>query len=264
MTLSLKRFLKKEDFPCIEESKESERKMRDLQLDMLRVQQGIWHRRHRAIIVFEGFDAAGKGGAIRRLTERLDPRGFRVHPIGPPNSEEQGKHYLYRFWSALPEPGTIAIFDRSWYGRVLVERVEKLAEKSRWHQAYKEINEFEKMLTDDGIDLIKIFLGISRDEQFRRFEERIHDRYKLWKITEADVEARRKWDDYVEAVDDVFSRTDRRNARWHLIAADDKPYARIETLKTVTHEFKTYVKWIVDKAETHRGRDLARELKRLK
>src|SRR5262249_29987963 len=146
-----------------------------------------------------GFDAAGKGGAIRRLVEKLDPRGFKVHPIGPPEAVEQQIHYLYRFWTRLPKPGTIAIFDRTWYGRVLVEKVEKLAARKRCEQAYEEIVNFEKTLVQDGISLIKIFLAISKKEQLKRFEDRLNDPYKEWKLTKDDVEDRRRWDKYVKA-----------------------------------------------------------------
>ena len=193
--LSLTRLLKKNEFPAIDAKKAAaaqNEKMAKLQLEMLRIQQGVWHQKKRAIVVFEGFDAAGKGGAIQRLTEKLDPRGFQVHPIGPPNPGEQQKHWLYRFWKCLPATGTLAIFDRSWYGRVLVERVEHLIGKPQWKRAYHEIREFERMLTDDGIDLIKVFIAISKAEQLRRFEKRLEDPYKLWKLTMADIEAPQK------------------------------------------------------------------------
>ena len=130
----------------------SEQKFRKLQLELLRIQQGIFYGRKRAIVVLEGFDAAGKGGVIRRLTESIDPRGVTVHPIGPPDPQDQGRHWLYRFWTRLPKLGTIAIFDRSWYGRVLVERVDGLAPRKAWKRAYEEINQFEAMLVNDGIE----------------------------------------------------------------------------------------------------------------
>ena len=233
-----------------------------LQLRMLRAQQGVWHSRSKAVIVFEGFDAAGKGGAIRRLTEPLDPRGVHVHPIGPPDCDEKGEHYLQRFWQRLPAPGTIAIFDRSWYGRTLVERVEKLTPPKRIKQAYREINEFERMLVDDGFALIKIFLAISKKEQLARFSARLDDPYKQWKLTSDDVEARKHWGDYVRAASDTFERCS--NPPWHIIAANDKDYTRIEVLEIVTSELKHHRNWIERKVDTAPQRALKKALKKLK
>jgi polyphosphate kinase 2 (PPK2 family) len=215
---------------------------------MLRAQQGLWHGKKRAVIVFEGFDAAGKGGAIRRLTEDIDPRGVRVHPIGPPTEIELGEHYLQRFWEKLPSPGTIAIFDRSWYGRVLVEKVEKLTPAPRIKEAYREIREFETDLLDDGIELIKFFLAIDKDEQLKRFEDRLKDPYKQWKLTDSDVEARSKWNDYVEAADLMFEKTHTSRAPWYLVPANDKHYTRNEVLRLVTHRFGNYSRWMETKA----------------
>src|SRR5262245_50449560 len=130
----------------------------ELEIRMLEIQQAYHRQGQRAILAFEGTDAAGKGGTIKRLVEKLDPRGIKVWPIGPPSADEHGRHYLYRFWARLPEPGTIAIFDRSWYGRVLVERIDGLTPKPAWKRAYREINEFERMLTDDGVRVVKLFL----------------------------------------------------------------------------------------------------------
>jgi AMP-polyphosphate phosphotransferase len=243
--------------------KRAEGQLKELQLKMLRVQQGVWHKRRRVIIVFEGFDAAGKGGAIRRLVELLDPRGFRVHPIGPPEAADQGKHYLFRFWQRIPAPGTISIFDRSWYGRVLVERVQGLAPKRRWKAAFKEIRQFEKLLVDDGVDLIKIFLAISKAEQLRRFEERLNDPYKQWKLSAADVEARSKWEDYVSAVDEMFLKTHTQAAPWNLVAADDKHHARIESLRIVTKHLDAASGWIESRAERQERRTLEGALKEL-
>ncbi len=156
---SLSRMLREDRFPAIASKRLYERKLEALQRRMLVIQQGIFHARRRAIIAIEGFDAAGKGGAIRRLTEGVDPRGVKVVPIGPPTEDEQGRHWLYRFWRELPLPGDITVFDRTWYGRVLVERVDGLTHKRDWKRAYREINEFERMLVEDGIDLVKIFLA---------------------------------------------------------------------------------------------------------
>jgi polyphosphate kinase 2 (PPK2 family) len=140
-----------------------------------------------------------------------------VVPIGPPAADDQGRHWLYRFWRELPLPGTITVFDRSWYGRVLVERVDGLATKAAWKRAYGEINELERMLVEDGIDVVKIFLGVSKKEQLRRFEERLRDPYKHWKIGESDVQARKQWDDYIEAADDACAH--RRAQRAGIVAA---------------------------------------------
>src|SRR5438445_6485110 len=178
-----------------------EKALTAVQLRLLRLQQAHYHKKRRAMLVFEGWDAAGKGGAIRRLTEKVDPRGLRVWPIAAPGEDEQARHYLYRFWEKLPEPQTWAVFDRSWYGRVLVERVEKLCKPREWKRAYGEINEFEKMLADDGVAIVKVFMHISKKEQLRRFEERESNPYKRWKITKEDWRNRRKWSQYEEAID---------------------------------------------------------------
>jgi len=211
-----------------------EQRLTDSQRQLLALQRTYFHTGRRAVIVFEGWDAAGKGGAIRRLTEKLDPRGVHVHPIGPPTAGEQGRHYLYRFWERLPAPGTFAIFDRSWYGRVLVERIEELASRAEWRRAYGEINAFEQMLTDDGVRLVKIFLHISSDEQLKRFEERIENPFKRWKIGPDDLRNRERWNDYVEAYDEMFEKTSTGSAPWHVVPANAKWFARMRVLEIVT------------------------------
>jgi len=240
----ISKLLHDKEFPHLKDNNKANQRLKDLQLCMLRIQQGMWHRKRRGIIVFEGFDAAGKGGSIRRLVEALDPRGYKVHPIGPPEGDEQEKHYLYRFWTSLPSPGTLAIFDRSWYGRVLVEKVANLTAKERVQEAYKEINQFEKMLTDDGIEIVKIFLAIDKREQLKRFEERLMDPYKQWKITPDDIKARAQWKEYVVAADEMLEKTDNKSAPWHLVAANDKDYTRIEVLKIVTKHLKLHQEWM--------------------
>lgn len=185
--------------------------LKKLQLKILRIQQGNFHKKERIIILFEGVDTSGKGGAVRRITENLDPRGFLVHPIGVPSDDEQGKHYLYRFWKKLPSKGMIAVFDRSWYGRVLVERVEKLIDKKTYERAYTEINQFEKMLTEDGVKIIKICLKITKKEQLRRLEERLKDPYKQWKITKDDIRNRSNWNQYQNAYEDMLQKTNTAN-----------------------------------------------------
>lgn len=238
--------------------------IKKLQLKMLRIQQCVWHTKDRVIIVFEGFDAAGKGGCIRKVTETLDPRGVRVHPIGPPREEEQGKHYLFRFWANLPAKGIIAIFDRSWYGRVLVERVDELIPKKRWKEAYEEINQFERTLTNDGIELIKIFLRISKKEQLKRFEERLDDPYKHWKFTEADIKARGNWIAYYRAVKDMLLQTSTPESPWYVIDADDKEKAREEVLTIITERLKNRASWTERNALQQDTKGLKKALKKLK
>jgi polyphosphate kinase 2 (PPK2 family) len=201
------------------------------------IQQTYYHDRRRGIVAVEGWDAAGKGGMIRRLTEKLDPRGIRVWPIGPPDPVEQGRHYLYRFWTKLPEPGGIAVFDRSWYGRVLVERVDKLAPKEAWKRAYDEINAFEKMLIDDGVRLVKLFLHITPEEQLERFVARLNAPYKRWKLTESDIRVHRQWDKYEDVIEDMFDKTSTGKAPWHAIPANQKWYARVAAIETIADEF---------------------------
>lgn len=259
---TLKRLLKAKNFPS-DESRDYEAVLKKLQLELVRVQQGLWHGKRRALVLFEGFDAAGKGGAIRRLTERLDPRGVKVHAFGPPSPEEQGRHYLYRFWAALPAPGEWAVFDRSWYGRVLVERVEKLASKARWSRAYEEINQTERMLVDDGLDLVKIFLAISPEEQLRRFEARIKDPYKQWKITPEDIRARAKWKDYVEAAEEMVKKTDTSHAPWHLVPADHKHYARRKVLEIVAKGLKRHSDWMEEKSLHREAIEMEKSLKQM-
>lgn len=217
----------------IKDRNDYETELAELQVRILRIQQTYFHEKRRGIIVFEGWDAAGKGGVIRRLTERLDPRGCKVWPIAAPKPEEQGRHYLYRFWTRLPEPGTLAVFDRSWYGRVLVERVEGLASHKEWERAYREINEFEAMLTNDGVRIVKIFLHITPEEQLGRFEERLSNPYKRWKLTEEDIRNREKWPQYQDAIEEMFERTSTTKAPWHAVAANQKWHARVETLDII-------------------------------
>jgi polyphosphate kinase 2 (PPK2 family) len=184
------------------------------------------------VIVFEGVDAAGKGGAIRRLTGRLDPRGLRVHPIGPPEGPELHHHYLWRFHTRMPAYGQIAIFDRSWYGRVLVERVEELTPREDWERAYEEIAAFERTLVSNGTLLVKFWLQVSKDEQLRRFKSRESDPFKEYKITEQDWRNREQWNDYQLAADEMLRRTHSDVAPWTLVSANDKNHARLEVLET--------------------------------
>jgi polyphosphate kinase 2 (PPK2 family) len=208
-------------------------RMRKLQIAMLELEEVYRVERRRGIIALEGWDAAGKSGATQRLIEKLDPRWVQVWPIGRPSPEEQGRHYLWRFWQRLPPPGQIAIFDRTWYGRVLVERVEGLARPKAWRRAYDEINAFEKMLVDDGVRLVKIFLHISDEEQIRRFRERISTPTKHWKMTPEDIRNRARRGDYLAALDDMFALTSTAAAPWHVVPAEYKWFARVAMAKTV-------------------------------
>ena len=185
-----------------------------------------------SLLVFEGSDAAGKGGAIRRITSAMDARFYRVIPIAAPTDEEKAHHYLWRFWRHLPRAGRVTIFDRSWYGRVLVERVEGFAREDEWMRAYQEINNFEEQLADHGMVVLKFWLHIGKDEQGRRFKEREKTTYKQYKITAEDYRNRQQWAAYELAVDDMVERTSTEFAPWHLIEANDKYHARIKILKT--------------------------------
>ncbi|MGE4218625.1 MAG: polyphosphate kinase 2 family protein [Alphaproteobacteria bacterium] len=198
------------------------------------MQLGVRRAGIRGVVVLEGWDAAGKGGAIRRLTADLDPRACKVWPIGAPDPAELGHHFLHRFWQRLPQPGTIAIFDRSWYGRVLVERVESLIPAADWERAYGEIRSFERMLTDDGVRLVKLFLHVSPEEQLKRFRARFADPLKRWKLTEEDFRNRARRADYETAIDRMFAETSTVNAPWTPVPAEDKKFARIAVLETVS------------------------------
>ncbi len=207
--------------------------IRRLQLRLKEVALCYRAQGRRAVVVFEGGDAAGKGGAIRRMSWPLDPRGLKVWPIAAPTDEEKGQHYLYRFWKRLPRPGQIVIFDRSWYGRVLVERVEGFATEPEWRRAYAEINEFERMLADDGICLVKVYLHITNDEQLRRFRARLNDPLKRWKLSGEDLRNRRRWDEHIEAIEDMFCRTSTIVCPWRLIPSNDKKYSRLAVIEAV-------------------------------
>lgn len=201
---------------------------RQIQLRELGYQ--VYRQKRPVVIVFEGWDAAGKGGAIKRITEKMDPRGYVVYPISKPLGEDKTRHYLYRFWRRLAESGQIAIFDRSWYGRVLVERVEGFAAEEEWRRAYKEINSFERQLVDFGTIVVKYWIQISHDEQLRRFEERKRIGYKAWKLTEEDWRNRDKWAQYESAVEEMLLRTSTRTVPWNLIEGNDKYWARVKVL----------------------------------
>jgi PPK2 family polyphosphate:nucleotide phosphotransferase len=189
--------------------------------------------RRSVVLVFEGPDAAGKGGAIKRLVEKLDPRVYRVYSTVKPTAEELARHYLWRFWTRLPKRGQIAVFDRSWYGRVLVERVEGFATKAEWKRAYQEIIDFEQLLAEDDAVILKFYVHISKAEQLHRFQKREADPLKRWKINDEDWRNRNKWDEHNEAAEEMFERTSTPEAPWHVVAGNDKWHARLEILRMV-------------------------------
>jgi polyphosphate kinase 2 (PPK2 family) len=194
------------------------------------------------VAVFEGWDAAGKGGSIRRITGALDARLYHVVPVAAPTEEERAQPYLWRFWRHVPRLGRFALFDRSWYGRVLVERVEGFCSQADWMRAYSEINDFEEQLVRNGTVLVKFWLHISRDEQLRRFEQRERTGFKRYKITGEDWRNREKWDEYECAACDMIDRTSTEIAPWTLVEANDKYYARIRVLKTLCKSIERALK----------------------
>lgn len=208
-----------------------ERQLVSMQSTAQAIQQAYLGTRERAVVVLEGWDTAGKGGVVRRLGWALDPRSFKVHPISAPSSHERGKHYLQRFWEKLPEHGQIVVFDRSWYGRVLVERVEGLATVREWRRGYEDINQFERLLVEDGIRIVKIFLHISPGEQIRRFKDRVTNPLKRWKLSYEDFRNRERWADYEVAIEDMMEETSTKRAPWYLVPANDKLFGRLAAFK---------------------------------
>ena len=211
--------------------KEYKEQLREYQLRFLAFQRKLVNDRRSLMVVFEGPDAAGKGGAIKRVTEKLDPRTIRVYSIVKPTAEEYRHHYLWRFWNKIPPQGEMAIFDRSWYGRVLVERVEGFASREEWKRAYDEINAFEETLHHGGCIIVKLYLHITKDEQLLRFKKRESDPAKAWKINEEDWRNREKWDEHNISAEEMFARTATRHAPWCLVAANFKWHTRIRVLK---------------------------------
>jgi len=229
-TLDLEHALTKKDYKPL---------LKAWQLDLLSLQQSVLRSGMRVILNVEGMDAAGKGGALRRIVQRLDPRGYRVHRIGAPDPENQAKHYLYRFWTRIPGPGELIMFDRSWYGRVLVERVEGIASPEAWQRAYGEINDFERTLVDDDVVLVKLWFHIDPDEQLRRFEKRLSNPFKSWKMTDEDWRNRDRWNDYINAAEDMFVHTGTDKAPWTVVPANNKFYARLIALRALVEGIRT-------------------------
>lgn len=215
------------------EQEEYDKKLKKYQKRLGELQYELAKRKISTVVAFEGQDAGGKGGAIKRLSESFDPLGYRVNPVSAPNEWEKQFHYLWRFWTRLPEPGEIAIFDRTWYGRVLVERVEGFAKISEWRRAYEEINDMEGQWVKQGIIVQKFWMQIDGEEQLKRFQARENDPNKTWKITPEDWRNRDKWDAYVDAVNEMLYRTDTRESPWTVVEANNKLYARLKVLETM-------------------------------
>jgi len=210
-----------------------DRRMAAQQLQLRKLQFEIYERQVPVLAVFEGWDAAGKGGAIKRITETLEPRGYTVSSFAAPRGEEKSHHYMWRFWRVLPRAGHLGIFDRSYYGRVLVERVEGFCAEEEWRRAYREINEFEAQQASFGMVIRKYWLHISREEQLRRFRSRERDPFRAYKLTSDDWRNRARWDAYVDAVEEMLAQTSTPHAPWTVVEADDKLHARVKVVQTL-------------------------------
>ncbi|RMF99798.1 MAG: phosphate--AMP phosphotransferase [Planctomycetota bacterium] len=241
-TMANPRILDRVDLSVSLDRAQYEEELDRLQKRLFRLEHELYLAQIPVAIVYEGWDAAGKGGNIKRLTRGLDPRGYEVVPIAAPNTEEKAHHYLWRFWKHVPKAGHITIFDRSWYGRVLVERVEGFCTESEWRRAYREINEFERQLAEFGTVIVKFWLHIDQEEQLRRFKARQEDPAKQWKITDEDWRNREKWPQYAVAVDDMLRRTSTSYAPWTILEANCKLYARIKALRTVADAIENAVR----------------------
>ncbi len=224
------------------EKEEYKEKLRKLQERISVLHNEMYRNRIPVILAFEGWDAAGKGGAIKRITEQIDPRGYEVIPVAAPNDIERAHHYLWRFWKNIPKAGHLAIFDRTWYGRVMVERIEGFCKEEEWKRAFNEINQMEEHLANADYIILKFWLHIDKDEQEKRFKERQENPEKQWKITEEDWRNREKWSSYEEAVDEMIVRTSTHNAPWIIVEANSKYYARIKVLETVVNALEQRLK----------------------
>ena len=214
-------------------------RLKDAQKRLQALHNRLYRKQVPVVIVYEGWDAAGKGGNIKRIAAALDPRGYEVVPVAAPEPQELARHYLWRFWTRLPKTGHISIFDRSWYGRVMVERIEKLCPDEAWQRAYQEINEFERELHDWGAVVLKFWVHIDPETQLERFRERENTPEKRWKITAEDWRNREKWPQYEEAVDEMLQKTSTAYAPWHIIESRDKHYARLKAIETVIEALET-------------------------
>lgn len=223
--------LKDVDLSLRVEKDEYKKKLKSLQEKARKLTHDCVADNRSIVIVFEGWDAAGKGGAIRRLTGMIDPRLYEIHNIAAPDSSELSRNYLWRFWKRLPERGTIGIFDRSWYGRVMVERVEGFAKEEEWKRAFREIKWFEEDLTNSNIRVVKFFIHIDSETQKSRFEERDKDPLRRWKLTEEDWRNREKWGLYEEAIEEMLLKTHTESAPWIVVSGNDKYNARLQVLE---------------------------------
>ena len=214
------------------------KRLAELQEEARRLQYRCYEQRVPVLMVYEGQDAGGKGGNIRRVVREMDPRGYDVVPVAAPRGAEKNHHYLWRFWRDIPKAGHIAIFDRSWYGRVLVERLEDFAQKHEWQRAFQEINEFEAELHEAGAVILKFWVHIDADEQLARFKARESDPLKSWKMTDEDWRNREKWDAYQEAVNDMIHLTGTAHAPWTIVEGNNKRFARIKTLETIVAQLR--------------------------
>lgn len=217
---------------------EYRKRLKELQKELKGLHNKLYQKKIPLIIAYEGWDAAGKGGNIKRIAGALDPRGYEVFPIASPTKEEKNRHFLWRFYNRLPRTGHVAIYDRTWYGRVMVERLEGFCSENDWQRAYNEINEFEKDLTDWGAIVVKFWIQIDKDTQLERFNIRKNTPEKQWKLTDEDWRNREKWDVYEDAINEMIAKTSTKFAPWNVIESNDKKYARIKTLEIVINEIK--------------------------
>ncbi len=237
------------------EKKEYKRQRTRYQARLRELARQLYVQKRSLVLVFEGWDAAGKGGSIRRLTEKLDPRGYRVFQIAKPEGEDRTHQYLWRFWRRLcaPQDKQVLIFDRTWYGRVLVERVEGFAAEEEWKRAYREINDFERQRVEHGMLLGKFWFHIDKDEQKRRFESRQVTPHKTWKLTDEDWRNREKWDLYEAAVEDMLVKTSTLKAPWTVVEGNDKYFARVKTLHHVVELLESQLETPADEGEPAAG-----------
>lgn len=234
--------LEKADLTLSYTKAEYKKRLKKLQKKIEKLHNELYRRRIPVVLGFEGWDAGGKGGAIKRLTEHMDPRGYVVHPTASPNDTEKAHHYLWRFWTDMPKAGHVTIFDRTWYGRVMVERIEGFCSEQEWKRAYGEINDMEQDLTEAGAIVIKFWMQIDKDEQEKRFRAREENPEKQWKITDEDWRNREKWEQYEEAVQEMLMRTSTQNAPWVVVEGNCKYYARIKVLETVVNAIERRLK----------------------
>ncbi len=240
-TFPLQKISKLADVPLTDKSltdEEYKQQLKELQAELKKLHNKLYRKKIPVIVAYEGWDAAGKGGNIKRITEALDPRGYEVFPIASPEPHEKARHFLWRFWNRLPRTGHIAIYDRTWYGRVMVERLEGFCSENDWQRAYNEINEFESELSEWGAVIIKFWVQIDKDTQLERFNDRQNTPEKQWKITDEDWRNREKWDLYEVAVDEMLQKTNTVYAPWYILESVDKKYARIKALKIMIDAIK--------------------------